>query len=494
MKSLLSPSERRQLEVIETLFYQDDWITLSELSHIVDCSTRILKYDFQSIKNTFTDFRIESSYQGIRLKFESNIGLKTLYHNVLNHSITFKLLEMIFLDETKSIPELADLLFISPSTLYRTVHNANEVCTKYNFYIKTSPVHIFGSEKDIRYFFYQYFYEKYSPLESTYKKIDLTAMDHLLYFIIEYLSYPIDFASFQLLKITSFVNLIRFSHGHSINTMNIKINNLDWILKSSYPIENIHHFEQTFHLKMEPFLINQMLIPFTETDYFLTYGQLINTTEHDAQLKKEVDYLNQLLDNLALQTDIILMNKPELLLSLLNSNPLRNQDPRSGYILYNRNHYFVKSIEDYFPDFLKKMQASLNEFRQFLKVPFSTRHMNYMIYILFTNWENLIPQLEDKFNKIKVLILSNRNTAHSQMIKDFIEFKINEPLSIDIYKELYLSKTMLEASEYEIFVANFPLPKLQDKCSIYIENIPTTKGIQKIQTEIDKMIRKRFLV
>src|SRR5699024_11377518 len=94
-------------------------------------------------------------------------------------------------------------------------------------YIKTSPVHIFGSEKDIRYFFYQYFYEKYSPLESTYKKIDLTAMDHLLYFIIEYLSYPIDFASFQLLKITSFVNLIRFSHGHSINTMNIKINNLD---------------------------------------------------------------------------------------------------------------------------------------------------------------------------------------------------------------------------------------------------------------------------
>src|SRR5699024_12699577 len=56
---------------------------------------------------------------------------------------------------------------------------------------------------------------------------DALPIYHLLYFIIEYLSYPIDFASFQLLKITSFVNLIRFSHGHSINTMNIKINNLD---------------------------------------------------------------------------------------------------------------------------------------------------------------------------------------------------------------------------------------------------------------------------
>ena len=77
---------------------------------------------------------------------------------------------------------------------------------------------------------------------------------------------------------------------------------------------------------------------------------------------------------------------------------------------------------------------------------------------------------------------------------DIFRKTMNYSGSIDIYKELYLSKTMLEASEYEIFVANFPLPKLQDKCSIYIENIPTTKDIQKIQIEIDKMIRKRFLI
>ena len=127
MEALLKSNEIRRLRIAEVLYDNEDWMTIADLAKKLNVSIRILKYDIENFKNFFDDFTIETSRHGIRLQFLKNKSLKTLYKNVLDQSISFQLLEILFSEENYSTFELAEELYISPSTLYRMIDHINEV-------------------------------------------------------------------------------------------------------------------------------------------------------------------------------------------------------------------------------------------------------------------------------------------------------------------------------------------------------------------------------
>src|SRR5690625_7593229 len=116
----------------------------------------------------------------------NNAGLKTLYQYALRHSTAYNLLENIFLKEEMTITDLTELLSTSPSTTYRLIDQINETFEKSNFRIETNPCRIEGSEKEIRYFFYNYFRSEYSNLQWHYKSIKEKDLDDFLKFFIQY--------------------------------------------------------------------------------------------------------------------------------------------------------------------------------------------------------------------------------------------------------------------------------------------------------------------
>ena len=93
---------------------------------------------------------------------------------------------------------------------------------------------------------------------------------------------------------------------------------------------------------------------------------------------------------------------------------------------------------------------------------------------------------------IKVLVISNRHTSHSMMIKEFIDYELSDHLTVDIFDALYLSETILEELDYHFIVANFPLPSLKSKNSICIENIPSFQDLTKIRNEMDEIYFSQF--
>lgn len=68
MKDILSKKDCRQLNLVERLYSDQHWITSACLAEELECSLRILKSDIQQLNEEFTEFLIESSYKGIRLK------------------------------------------------------------------------------------------------------------------------------------------------------------------------------------------------------------------------------------------------------------------------------------------------------------------------------------------------------------------------------------------------------------------------------------------
>lgn len=124
-------------------------------------------------------------------------------------------------------------------------------------------------------------------------------------------------------------------------------------------------------------------------------------------------------------------------------------------------------------------------------IPDTDDGLNYLIYITYSYWESLTLNLRKKHKKIKVLVISNRHTAHSHMLSDFISYEFSSQLEIDVYLDVFLTIDILEELEHDFIISNFPLPPLKSKNTVLIENIPGSQDHSKIQEEIYRIIENR---
>lgn len=492
MESLLRKNERRRLQIAEILYEKNDWMTLTELAKALGSSVRSIKYDLDVFKENFDDFTIQTSNHGVRIHFHRNKSLRTLYSNILRHSIPFTLLEIIFADETYSTNDLAERLYISPSTLYRMIDHINESLNKYGIRVDTNPCRIVGNEDHIRLFFYQYFYEKYIYLDwSEFEENEF--IDNLLHFAITYTNYQIDFALYGVLKVIATINYIRYKNKHRIKINSAKIN-LERILPSYRTIQfSNDYFEKNLGRKIDYQLITQLFKPFVEEGYSINYESLMEKTTDNPQMAKEVAYLDSFLEELAYDRQLPLPNKEEMILGIQNARHMENSDPRMGYILYDRNRLFAADIQHNFPKFYKRLCEGLEKYRALCSLPATEDGLNYLIYITYSYWQSLTINLRRKHQKIKVLVISNRHTAHSHMLSDFISYEFSRQLEIDVYLDVFLTRDILENLEHDFVIANFPLPRLTSKSTLLIESIPGAHDLSKIQEEINRIREKRNL-
>ena len=483
MKDLLRSDEKRRLKIAEILYEKNDWMSLTKIAEEVGSSIRSVKYDLEFFKDSLEDFTIETSSHGVRIYFHRNKSLRTLYSNILTHSLSFNLLEEIFLNETYSASELADLLFISPSSLYRMVDHINEVAEKHGIRVETNPCRVIGNEDRIRLFYYQYFYEKYIYLQKSDFK-DNELIDNLIQFAIFHTNYQIDFAFYGIVQIISTINYIRFKNKHHTKISRSKINLERLMLDPSTLNASDEYFEKEIGSPINYQLITQLFKPFVEIGYSLNYESLMDKVNSDHRIAKEVNYLEEFLDELAADHNLPIPNKEQMILGIQNARHMEKSDPRMGYILYDRNKSFALDIETKFPNFYNQLCQGLKKYRKLCSLPDTDDGLNYLLYITYSYWESLTLNLRKKYSKIKVLIVSNRHTAHSHMLRDFISYDFSRQLEIDVYLDVFLTTEILEELEHDFIISNFPLPPLKTKNTVLIENIPGAQDHAKIQEEI----------
>lgn len=495
MDSLLRGNERRLLKMTEYLFEKDDWITIAELSKALNTSTRMLKYDFDMIKESIDDFTILTSNKGVKLEFYKNRGIKTLYKNVLERSLSFQLLELLLLNENYTTFEIADKLFISLSTLYRMIDQINEVTKKYDFQIETNPCRLTGDENSIRLFYYSYIFEKYTDLDwavfTSNLNLDIAIIDSLIYFFVNLVNVELDFANYNILKLFIVVNFIRYQNGH-FSKINSDAINIHAILKDiQLNKDALDYFAKQLKTKIDIHFVTQIFSPFIYDGYSLDYDRLLEKAQNNKKIKREMNYIEKFIIKLATNNNLVIPNIEDIIYSLHNSTLLEDYDPRGNYILYDRNAHFMYTVEEEFPFFYEQLYEEIKNYRHFLGLKESEKSIHYLMYIVFSKWNHLVLELRKRYDQIKILVISNRNSSHSYMLKDFIEYEFGSQLKIDIYDGSFLTKEILEELEYDFIIANFPLPALNSKNCLCIENIPTYNDLTKIQREIDEIVLKR---
>lgn len=493
MFNFLNKSEKRRLDLVGILAYKNEWVSLGNLAKQLNCSDRVLKDDISYLKSHFSDFTIQTSTQGVKLYFEYDKGLKSFYQEVLSQSMPYQLLEIIFFNETLSLTELSERLFTSSSTLYRMIDKINQHMSniEFDFQIQTNPCRIIGDEKGIRYYYYQYFFEKYSRIEWPFETIPEKPFNELLMFFIDFTQMKTESAHFNIYKLTSAVNFVRFKNRHFIDMTDSRIN-FDEIMPNPEALaDDIQFLENTLNIQFNNQFIHQLFSPYVQEGFSLNVERLFEKAKNDPKKKNELTFLSQTLDELSKTHNIALPNKEHVIWSLDNTAHLEYQEPQSGYILYNRNKLFAEAMTEEFPKFYNQLYKAMKSYRELIGKPIIEDGINFYVNTIFIQWEDLVKELRRKAGKVNVLVLSDRHTSHAQMLKDFITYEFNEQLDVSIYSEIELHKSILNKQNHDFIVTNSPLISNLNKPVVYIETVPTNQDIHKIQTTLEQVLADR---
>ncbi|MCC4722324.1 M protein trans-acting positive regulator PRD domain-containing protein [Salinicoccus sp. RF5] len=479
MKSLLSKSERRRIEMMEMLDAAEGWMAASQLTETLGCSERIIREDASELNAMFDYLSIESQREHYRIIFKPGTGLETLNSHLLHHSIAFRLLRCTFFKNYNTMKALADALYISQATLYRLLARINDALGRhYGIHFDTTAVRLEGDEADIRFFYSQYFAEAYGVFDWPFERIDERAFSNFLECVIEESGVYMDFAIFRYVKIVSAVNFIRYSRGYRVDHRS----DMDEIYARL--TQDAHRFEDAekrLGIRLTRSAFEQIFTAFVQPHFHYTYTSLAASADHDDYTAASIDTLTRLIHQLSEDNAIPHPDPAPIILNVHNTALLEKHDIYLRPILSDRKQAFIKRLEQNHPDFCRQLHEAVIEYRQVLGRSTDTYIINQLIYTWFVNWEGLVHHLEAKRRPLHLLVLSNHDMYHAEMMADMITHAFGKGITVEVPRCINITKKDLEHSNCDLIITNFALQNFQGPPCIQVSQFPDQSNMLKIR-------------
>ena len=488
MRNLLSTKDQRQLRLMETLIQHRNWMKLHELAEKLGCTERILKSDLNELRAAFPTIDIQSSINGIMIDLNRQTSLEDIYQYFLANSQSFQLLEYPFFNEGQPIYRTIENLHSSTANLYRVGRNTTKVLSS-QFQVELSfpPSEIRGNEIDIRYFYAQYFSERYYFLDWPFPDISEKVITECSDYFYKSTNYPMRFAIYRMYKLMLAISIHRVKNGHFIDLPN-------HFYQDYYPVfmnlpdfeDKLAYFSQQFGLEMTPDLVAQIFISFLQNDIFLDPQQFFDSLNKNEESRYSYQLLSQILERLSKAFNIKFANHDELIWHLHNTAYFERQETFSTPLLFEQKRITLEKFKVYFPDFMESARQELAQYRQAIGQHDHPEQLEHLMYTLFTHAENITTQLLANQPPIKVLIISNFDHAISLTFVDMLSYYCNNRFTFDIWDQLETSPDILNQTDYDIIVSNFYIPGITKKfiCRNHLSIMDLVNHLNTLSNEI----------
>ena len=488
MRSLLSTKEQRQLRLLEILIQKRDWIRLNELAQTLECTERILKNDLNELRTAFPTFKIQSSINGIMLNLDTATSIEDIYIYFLSHSQSFQLLEYMFFNEGLPIYRTVEKLHSSNANLYRLGNRITIILSKqFQIELSFTPTSLNGNEIDIRYFYAQYFSERYYFLDWPFPDISEKVITEFADYFYKSTNYPMRFAIYRMYKLMLAISIHRVKNGHFIDLPNHFYQDYYPILMNLPDFEDkLAYFSQQFELEMTPDIVAQIFISFLQNDIFLDPQQFFDSLNKNDESRYSYQLLSQILERLSKAFNIKFANHDELIWHLHNTAYFERQETFSTPLLFEQKGITLEKFKVYFPDFMESARQELAQYRQAIGQHDYPEQLEHLIYTLFTHAENITTQLLANRPPIKVLIISNFDHALSLTLMDMLSYYCNNRFTFDIWDQLETSPEILNQTDYDIIVSNFYIPGITKKfiCRNHLSIMNLVNHLNTLSNEI----------
>ena len=476
MRELLSKKSLRQLELLELLFKKKRRFHISELSEQLNCSERLVKEDLAYVKSSFPDLIFHSSTSGIRLMNTNDSDIEMVYHHFFKHSTHFSILEFVFFNEGCDAKSICKEFYISSSSFYRIISHINKIIKKqYRFEISLNPVRITGNEIDIRYFFAQYFSEKYYFLEWPFEDFSVEPLCKLLALVYKETAFPVNFATQRMLKLLLVTNLYRIKFGHFLEVEKNSFNNqlLESFMQAEEIEEIVASFDSEYHISLNKEVIGQLFVSYFQKMFFIDEEVFLNHAKTDSYVKKSYQLLGDLVDQVSRDYNLQVDNRDNLIWHLHNTAHLHRQELSTEFILFDQKGNTIKNFQNIFPRFVSEVKEGMEHYLKTLKMDYSSMKVNHLSYTFITHSKHLVLDLLQNQPKLKVLVMSNFDQYHAKSVAETLTYYCSNNFELEVWGELELSLDALKESPYDIIISNFIIPPIENKRLIYSNNVNT---------------------
>lgn len=491
MKQLLNKNARRQLNLLECLYRKDSWVAIHKMAAELECTEKTLRHDISYINEVFQPFEIETSKRkGLRLVYPPNYSFDFIFRTVLASSLEFQMLECIFLNEQYSVDDLAELLFVSPSTLRRLITKVNQRLSGMDIQITINPCRMIGNEAHIRILLIQFFSKKHLYGDYPFSSEEQEFVRQLLAEFTAENEIDSSFFHQKFLEITILLCLIRMRNGH--------VRPVDESFPTDISTAFLDNSEmasacsQLFGISLNKSELQQLFFMFLRPEAARSEKHLMELVRRkQCNAHHRVYQIERFLDRLSERIGIPMPNKYTLLLKLYNVQTLFDYDKK--YDLEADSEFFYEHAVKTFPHFIEVVKEVLKE-EPFSPALILEGHcLEMTVQALMMYWTGLTDALGKHTEPLCAGLILDWNEAHATLIKDLLSFQFRNLVSIHVIRDNDW-RGALGLKSYQLVITNLSELPWDDCPVICINSIPSATDWHHLKEAIEEIMHHRLLL
>jgi hypothetical protein len=445
MRNLLSSSFQRKLNLIDFL-YSSPYKKTKDIKKYLNYNMNTFLNDVSELNNFIYPCEIiQTQNSEYFIFFPANTNIEYIYLTFLKEALEFRLLKALIDSTYTSTEQLAESLFVSNSTLKRTILRINKILdADYGFKISTSPMTLIGDEEKIIAFIIIFLKEYYvtssqlltAPQEALLKQI-FEQLTTTYYWMADIDRDKFNFYVYSI--------ILRFKQ-HSFFVNNKKSVLFDDIKPA------ISELEKVFAINVNESLIYTLESLLLGSRYILSYEALVEQSAHNLFVKNQKIKIEALLSYLSDTFSIDCAHSSEIVLKLYNYTALTYAE---NYVLFPKYKYFLENLTQHFSYFYELIAPFIDNITSYTAMERSYE----FIYQLVIHWPELQLALERLNPQMNVGIYFFTDIEHNQFMKTFFENYFAEKITIEILFTLENSFDLNQSEDFDLLITNLPLPE-----------------------------------
>lgn len=447
LENILSSSNLRQLHLIRFLISNGP-VSQKTILTKFNYSNATLYRDINVLNSTLYPVKILTN-DLIKISTPANYNNRFIFSSLLNKSVEFKLIEEIYFHENHSLLSLAELFFVSESTVRRMIRKINKELLPYDIKVGSTPIKLFGNEKNIYNLIVRYFDEAYPSHDYPFSSLKLNALQKIILATADKENDNFNYPDVERLKLIVIVIITRLQNGNISDTPISNPPDISQHILSNPVYKKI--FKALFKIELNKETLSQILYPFSATNFVPNQKQLKELAFKNERIQNKVSLFTQLVKKIATRYRISLDNTDDLVFHLFNTSELKQT---FSSILYDKNKEFVNEATLYNREFINYVK---NEIQYLKNDPHGEEENIFTLcYILITHWKNLAIHLKKNVPKLKAGLFFDSDLEHMYFIKDSLNEELNHILEIVPLDSLTNKELKMTSKNFDFIITTIP--------------------------------------
>ena len=487
MRDILSDKEKRQLALLDALL-EEPTATLLQISKVSGYPVRTLSDDISKLNALISPSKIISNTAGLSLFIPANSSPREIYSRFLNESREYQLLQYLFVNETDSLADISDNLYVSESTLKRMIHTLNTKFAVFGVSIKSAPYRLSGDETMISLFCtailnqtnltdnYLISEKQQHSLVNLCSAAAKTYQINLTYPMVTTLCHWI------------FVRLTRIKHGHHMPPPQENIAMLPPVNPSSCKfLENIQTDEirELFGIQITPDIVYEIFYLYANSGYAHNEKDLLKIISKSPRHKNLYESIKLTLKKISEGLDIPLYGTQKLLLNLFNYQ----QPPNTPvYAIYDKNAVFLNGFKKENEKIYTIVSRAVSEVYGDTLPEYEK---SAVIYKLITHWPGIMEKAANNSPPITVGIFFDADKENAALVANLLRRYSKLDISVIIPDPVLDLEYSSIYKGLDLLITNIPGLEAEDLQIVCIQEYPSKRDWKNITLAIERVYNQK---